>query len=277
MSGPRRRRSNVRFSQRQLPPKLADDGHVLGPGSESPASRELRHSRSWPALAAVVLLSLGAVTAWLVAGAVSDSLDRRAEDHPPIPAGRRSTSPSQYPNEYARASFYEPQQSRLALAQSNTGTRVRTWEFRRGETAGWHVVGNASNRPHSRGTAISTTPGRFAYQLISPELELPTGRYILRIIGRVVDGGLGGGVIKTSTGAFFSRPFPSGDVGPARAGLYWDEQPFLVGGQMAVAFELSSPTEIQAILSNWAPEAYSSSWLLRTIVIDRLALGSGNQ
>ena len=47
-------------------------------------------------------------------------------------------------------------------------------------------------------------------------------------------------------------------------GNFWSGQQF-DGRAMGVAFRIFEPTRVRIILANWAPGAYSSSWLLSAV------------
>jgi hypothetical protein len=216
------------------------------------------------AIASLILAGLAGV-AWFSAARLSDSLHSGQNT-----GGEGSAAKINGPNPYfSRAAYYGPQAGQLVAPTTIGRIVVRRWTFEGGTTRGWRRVGNVFTGKAQHGVRVATTLGASAYQLISPDVRLQPGTYITLLNGRVLDGGLAFGALDVAADAWKSYG-PGPLSSPAAPTLYWSQQPF-DRLRMAARFELARRARIQLILSNWAPESYSSSWILRDVVIERLA------
>lgn len=239
---------------------------VAGPAAGSRPNRRAWLSRYGVVVAMVTALICAAAGAWYFAGSKAPALaERQAE-------GRSSalgvSGSTRFANDYfERASFYNRGASAKPAVGAASATIVRRWEFA-GTLAAWRRVPNVSVRRVRSGIAVATTPSRYAYQFLSQPLTLRSGSYTVRAHGRVLDGGLGLGVIAVRGGAWISRPPGVEAEAQPEPSLYWSGQN-VGGGRMSASFTLARPSQIQVIFTNWAPAAYSSSWLLSSAQIEK--------
>jgi hypothetical protein len=175
---------------------------------------------------------------------------------------------TRFPNDYfERASFYDHGASANLAVGAATAPIVRRWAFA-GALGAWRRVGNVSIQRIRSGIAVATTSSRYAYQVLSQPLTLRGGSYTVRAHGRVLDGGLGLGVINVRGGAWISRPPGVEAETQPQASLYWSGQN-LGGGRMGASFSLARASQVQVIFTNWAPSAYSSSWQLSSVQVEK--------
>jgi hypothetical protein len=213
----------------------------------------------------VTVLICTSAGAWYLASNKAPALAERQAGHSSAQGVSRST---RFPNDYfERASFYDHGASGNLGVGATTATIVRRWAFA-GTLGAWLRVGNVSVQRIRSGIAVATTPSRYAYQFLSKPLTLPSGSYTVRAHGRVLDGGLGLGVINVRGGAWISRPPGVQPETQPQASLYWSGQN-VGGGRMAASFTLARPSQVQVIFTNWAPSAYSSSWQLSSVQVEK--------
>lgn len=175
---------------------------------------------------------------------------------------------TRFPNEYfERASFYDQGASANLSVGATTRTIVRRWVFA-GTIGAWRRVGNVSVQRIRSGITVATTPSRFAYQFLSQPMTLPRGRYTVRAYGRILDGGLALGVIAVRGGGWISRPPGVQAEAQPQASLYWSGQN-VGGGRMGASLTMARASQVQVVFTNWAPSAYSSSWQLSSVQLEK--------
>jgi O-antigen ligase len=106
---------------------------------------------------------------------------------------------------------------------------------------------------------VLTSPQSQAYQLISPNTTLPTGRYVAVVRGQVQDGGLTLGVLEVKS----QRWVKTAVFGSS-------EEPYAV--TMPVLFSLSKRTAIEIILANNTRSNHVSHWRVRAVSINPYGL-----
>jgi hypothetical protein len=156
------------------------------------------------------------------------------------------------------ADYYAARATPLAPARSLSGRTLQSWPFTSGTPQGWTPDGNPQQTITPRGLDLRTTTGPSAYQLESPTLPLAPGHYAVAVGGRVFDGGLEVGVLDNGKNAWITTQH------------FWGGQRFAASTRLAARFTLRSRTNVRVILSNWAPRARSSEWLVRQVDLIKL-------
>lgn len=105
---------------------------------------------------------------------------------------------------------------------------------------------------------LSTTTGRYVYQLESPEIMLPAGTYEAYVAGSVLSGGLELGVLDADHNAWIATT------------NFWSGEQYDAGHVMPNVFTLSRPTRVRVILTNFRPADGVSHWTLRSVSLVRL-------
>jgi hypothetical protein len=154
--------------------------------------------------------------------------------------------------------YYLARANALASAGSLSGPTLRSWPFTSGATRGWTPDGNPQLTVTPNGLDVRTTPGKSAYQIESPVLSLPSGRYAVAVGGRVLSGGLEVGVLDDTKDVWITTTH------------FWDGQRFDPSKRLTAPFEVASRMNVRIILSNWAPGARSSEWLVRQVDLIKL-------
>jgi hypothetical protein len=149
--------------------------------------------------------------------------------------------------------YYAARATPLAPVSSLSGRTLHTWPFTSGAPQGWSPDGNPQQTITPMGLDLRTTTGRSAYQLESPTFALSPGRYDVAVGGRVFDGGIEVGVLNNGKNAWITTQH------------FWNGQRYATSNRMTASFELRSATNVRIILSNWAPRARSSEWLVRQV------------
>jgi hypothetical protein len=174
-------------------------------------------------------------TAIAVAALVRDAGTDRVATEPPPASG-----------------FYEGNDAELVRAASEAPF-VERWTFDTEQLPeGWKDLGRSRVRPIGGGMSVLTSQLPQGYQLESPVRTLDPGSYEAIVNGRVRVGGMTVGVVDASRDRWLGT------------GNFWSGQQF-DGRAMGVAFRIFEPTPVRIILANWAPGAYSSSWLVSAI------------
>jgi hypothetical protein len=129
------------------------------------------------------------------------------------------------------------------------GQPIMRWDIRNLPTDWWRNPGATTNAG-SGGLALTTTPERFTYQLMSPVLALAPGAYQLSVKARPDTGGITIGVLDADRNSWLvTRNYSAAQGG-------FDE------GTMVAHFRVSESRNVQVVLANWSPNARRSSWIL---------------
>jgi hypothetical protein len=142
------------------------------------------------------------------------------------------------------------------LVQPPTGTSVATWTFARGLPSTFQSQAGAVSRTRG-GLAVTTTKGRFAYQLESTAQVLQPGTYTVALKGKVLTGGLTLGILDANADKWI--------VQSSHASI---ERGFDTK-VMAATFSLTQPTNVQIILTNSGPHDLISTWRLDSVDVLR--------
>lgn len=141
------------------------------------------------------------------------------------------------------------------LTTTVEGHRLSSMRFTKTLPGGWKtsepiaVVGGVPT--------LQTSSRPWNYEVVSPTAKLPAGRYRVYLRGKVLAGGLDLGVLDADSDKWIEQR------------TYWSRQKGFDHGWMMTPFELTQPTKIQVILSNWVPSAASSRWQLRELRLVR--------
>jgi hypothetical protein len=155
--------------------------------------------------------------------------------------------------------FYRLNASPLVDTASVGGTKVDAWAFTKGLPRGWSAQYGATVSTTPGGVLVRTAKTAFSYQLFGPELTLPPGLYSASVAGSVLQGGLYLGVLDVTTNTW------------STTATYWYAQSGWAGRRMLASFTLKKPRHVRIILSNLAPAAVRSQWLLRNAEVTRAA------
>jgi hypothetical protein len=134
---------------------------------------------------------------------------------------------------------------------------VTQWQAR-SLSSTWKVeLAKVARGPGAGTVSVSTAGASGNYQLLSPVVPLPAGRYVAAIRGEVQSGGLLLGVLDVRANKWIAQDPFAATSPPSRA-------------TMPVSFTLSSPKAVRVILSNWGSGSRpASSWLLNAALIAR--------
>ena len=146
--------------------------------------------------------------------------------------------------------FYRPSQSAFVRPH---GAAVADWDLATALPAGWN---GKSLKP---GGYVETSPRKWRYELQSPSVELPPGRYEALLEGRVLRGGLDLGVLDTDAQRWVVQR------------TYWHGQRFRPSLRMGAPFRVTKTTKVAIVLANWVPTDRSSSWRVGRVGIVRLS------
>lgn len=115
-----------------------------------------------------------------------------------------------------------------------------------------------------RGTVLTvlTTTANNAYQLASPVLSLPPGRYTAAIRGQLRSGGLALGVLDVAADKWLRVTIYQGGTQPSRVTMIND-------------FTISTAKQVRIILSNKSISGLPSEWLLTQALITSQTAGTG--
>ncbi|HEY8640176.1 MAG TPA: O-antigen ligase family protein [Solirubrobacterales bacterium] len=132
---------------------------------------------------------------------------------------------------------------------------VRDWAFDGGLPRGWTPVVPLQITPHRGGSGldVTTSAATTSYQLQSPIVTLPPGRYYATFKGEVNDGAVQLGALNVSTQTW------------AGTKAFWTRQTRDRPSTLAVPFTLPSTTPVQLILSNTRADPVSSRWHLEEV------------
>jgi len=140
------------------------------------------------------------------------------------------------------------------------GRALSRWSFTHALPSGWkQSATGVSIAPAASGLAVTTTPGRYDYELQSSTRTLPPGEYALVLDGRVAAGGLEVGVLDRQGNKWLTNP------------RYWSGQRGLATLPMVARFTLSEPRSVQFVLQNWGVLGDRvSRWSLRDAELVRI-------
>ena len=155
--------------------------------------------------------------------------------------------------------YYTTRATQLVPVQSLAGRTLRSWPFTSGTPQGWAPDGNPKQSITPKGLDLRTTPPPSAYQLKSLPLSLAPGRYAVAVDGRVLGGGIEVGVLDNTKNTWITTQH------------FWQEQHFVPSQRMAASFALRARTKVRFILSNWAPHAGSSEWIVNEVDLIKLS------
>jgi hypothetical protein len=164
------------------------------------------------------------------------------------------------------ASYYVARSEPVASSGNSVGTTIQSWRMSLPLRGKWEALEpRTSLRRSLDGLAVTTTPERSAYQLVSPPLRLRAGPYRIALDGLVRSGGIQIGVLLPRTrrcvdNAFFAgdQANPQGTAGSSST-------------TMALSFRLAQTETVRIVLANWQPVDQSSVWLLHRVNVESLA------
>ncbi len=111
---------------------------------------------------------------------------------------------------------------------------------------------------------VSTTEKSNAYQVMSPVIWLPPGRYTATVRGELTRGGMWLGVLNVSADRWIAEsPFVT--------------QAKLSPKSMPVTFTIASRRAVRLVLSNFAPTNHRSTWVIRQVLLTQALATSGTQ
>lgn len=157
-------------------------------------------------------------------------------------------------------SFYLAGQSAYVPTGRSDDENV-VWTFDDGLPESWAPVGRVLATESGDTVSVRTGTQPAAYQLISPPVRVGPGAYQALVQGAVDRGGLSLGVIDPDRESFVANA------------NFWSGQSRPAGTSPAVAFELTEPTTIRVVLSNWAPAPSTSNWTLARVAVRPLQAG----
>lgn len=141
-----------------------------------------------------------------------------------------------------------------AAAIARSGSVVSRWRLGARLPSGWTAEPGAGLAAAPGGAlALTTTSGRFAYQLLGPKVRVDSGNYAVSVAGAVVSGGLELGVLDARRNVWIA-------TGTAHR---------LAGGRLVVGFSIDQRAEIQPILANFAERDSRSRWTVRAVTVRR--------
>lgn len=143
---------------------------------------------------------------------------------------------------------------RAAPLQQPSLPVVERWPLDGGLPEGWVAVGGAVLAAGSGELAVATGSGSFDYQLQSPPVTLPPGRYEVVVHGTIADGGMLLGALDVGADEWVATR------------TFWQEQQ---PGAYVVPFSLQRGTEARIVLTNWSRRDRTSQWRLSAIELRR--------
>ncbi|GEM_PF-5425614 len=140
--------------------------------------------------------------------------------------------------------------------QVPTAAPVASWDFGH-KGPGWATYAGTRLRKSAHGVAVRTSGGTYAYQLSSPSILLPPGRYVVVARGTVQSGGL-------SIGALDLR---HDDWLGGATGNFWYGQ--AQGGSYVMAVPVANPARawVKVVLANWHPGGGTSTWDIESVAV----------
>jgi len=149
--------------------------------------------------------------------------------------------------------WYRKGQSPFAPAV--TGRQLSGWSFSGALPDGWST--NAPITSVGGVPTLQTSSRPWNYEVLSPKTALAPGSYSVYLRGRVLAGGLDLGVLDVGANRWIAQR------------TYSSRQNGFGTGWMVTPFQVSQPTTVQFILSNWVPKPASSRWQLRELRLVR--------
>jgi hypothetical protein len=129
---------------------------------------------------------------------------------------------------------------------------VNNWQLAK-QPKGW-IFDTTTHATAGGAIALITTPHNNAYQLQSPVVSLPPGRYVAAVRGEIRSGGLQLGVLDVHANRW------------VQAANYESKVPSQPA-TMIEYFDIISALPVQVVLSNYAPFGGSSNWLVNQVLI----------
>jgi hypothetical protein len=145
----------------------------------------------------------------------------------------------------------------LTPADAARGTAVATWRFAGRVVPKWALVAGATAQAQHGRIVVRTGPGKSDYALVGPATGLPPGTYRIVVAGDVKDGGVGVGALDLKKNRWLG------------IALFGANQNF-AKHRMVTGFQLTRRTPVEVVLTNYRDEDAISSWVLRSIEIQRL-------
>jgi len=133
----------------------------------------------------------------------------------------------------------------------------RTVDFSRGLPSGWQTAGGARVSQGAGGVGVKTTTLSSAYQLVSPPLSLPPGRYTVALDGGIRAGGMSVGLLDAGRNAW------------VKTAEFFGRCPALPKTVMALTGVPTTGQPVKIILANYDPSDEGSSWIVRHLTIYR--------
>lgn len=144
-----------------------------------------------------------------------------------------------------------------ALVTPARGPSVQDWSFDGSVPWDWQSISVESVEPLPNAVKVTTNDGRFEYQIASPTVRLPAGRYEARADATVTAGALELGVLNASENAWIDTTH------------YWQGQTGFETHDLATPFTLTAPEDVRVILSNWHARPRQSTWIVERVWIRR--------
>jgi len=160
----------------------------------------------------------------------------------------------------AESAYQFSRTQELARVPIQHGPAVQSWAFGH-RPAGWSSTAARAWTRRGAHADVLTNDQSFGYQIISPVLKLGPGAYALLVHGEVLEGGLALEVLDVSMNRFVVEDLYSAEQRQSRTNFQ--------NGRMFTKFSLASTTQIQLVLSNWAPKSRASRWRLQSASLVR--------
>jgi hypothetical protein len=154
--------------------------------------------------------------------------------------------------------LYRDSQTPLVPAASLHDPAIHTWRFDRSKPSGWLVAGSDVRLSKaSRGTRVTTSRPKYAYQLASPVVDLPPAEYRVVVDARVVGGGLALVIVDAGKDETIVESVHSSDQ------TGYDDK------RIVATFELARPTAVRVVLANFGLTGKPSSWVVHSVRVTK--------
>jgi hypothetical protein len=151
---------------------------------------------------------------------------------------------------------YRDAQTPLVPAASLLDPAIHTWRFDGFKPSAW-LVGGPQVRLSKGfpGTRVTTSRPKYAYQLVSPVVDLPPALYRVVVDAEVVHGGLALAVVDAGKDETIVESVHSSD------------QTGFNGKRIVATFELARSTTVRIVLANFGLSGKPSSWVVRNVSV----------
>lgn len=132
-----------------------------------------------------------------------------------------------------------------------------TWTFSKDLPSGWSPVAGTTVAPARGSVSVRTGGGHYTYQVVSPAIFLPSGKYIFQVRASVQRGGLAVSVLDLRSNRFLSTIRDSGH-GPHLP-------------KLRAVLLVRSPASVQVVLSNFTSADSPSVWRVYSVRLAPIA------